>query len=66
MLWLVLLIVATGDIAVPTLLIIGEVIAQQEAQGLPFLSKPFRLPELLRAIRPLVAAELGLAPPDLP
>jgi hypothetical protein len=57
---------AARDIAVPTLLISGhpEVIAQQEAQGLPFLSKPFRLLELLRAIRRLVAAELGLPRPD--
>ena len=59
---------AAREIAVPTLLISGhpEVIAQQEAQGLPFLSEPFRLPELLRAIRPLVAAEFGPAQSDLP
>ena len=58
-------------IDVPTLLISGhpEVIAKQEAQGLPFLSKPFRLPELQQAIRTLidgepVATNLEQAKPD--
>ncbi len=46
-------------VGVPTLLISGhpEVIAKQEAQGLPFLSKPFRLPEFRRANRTLIKGE---------
>lgn len=41
---------------VPTLLISGrpEVILEQEARGVPFLAKPFRLPELQRVIRDLI------------
>ena len=57
-------------IDVPTLLISGEPeLIAKEAQGLPFLSKPFRLPELQQAIRTLidgepVATDLEPAKPD--
>jgi DNA-binding response OmpR family regulator len=45
-------------IDVPTLLISGEPeLIAKEAQGLPFLSKPFRLPELQQAIRTLIDGE---------
>ena len=55
-------------IDVPTLLISGhpEVIATQEAQGLPFLSKPFRLPELQQAMRTLIDGEPVATEPAKP
>jgi CheY-like chemotaxis protein len=40
-------------IDVPTLLISGHPEVIEKAQGLPFLSKPFRLPDLQQAIRTL-------------
>jgi DNA-binding response OmpR family regulator len=52
---------AARTLGVPTLLISGhpEVIAK--AQGLPFLSKPFRLTELLQVIRNLLEHFQSLA-----
>jgi two-component system KDP operon response regulator KdpE len=65
---------AARRLGVPTLLISGrpEVISEQEARGVPFLAKPFRLPELQRVIRTLIEGGPGatdLDPgkkPDLP
>ena len=47
---------AARRLDVPTLLMSGrpKVIEEQQARGIPFLAKPFRLPELRRAIQTLI------------
>lgn len=64
---------AARSLGVPTLLVSGhpEVILEQEARGIPFLAKPFRLSELKRVIQTLIereptSADLGPAVRDLP
>ncbi len=50
---------AARRLGVPALLISGhpEVILEAEARGVPFLAKPFRLPQLDRVIRTLIEGE---------